>query len=1365
MAPTRITPDGSQVSDIKISPSYSASSQSPLLQHVLEHGVDARLASLAIADTSRKRPSPMPAPVVPFKRAKLTIPSNAGSSTGSLSNGVAPASPSLPPPSAIGSPNIQELPPSQQLPPLTTPVHTRMNSVASNFSATSSTSSTRQARARPGTSVWNQAYPNKHIHLRQLQDIVSRIPNLSTSSGEHTVDELLLDPDHTLFLHVFVACLMHAFYRPADPNRTIWLLMDRTQDPSLWRPKPGLDQPPPTHILGLINLTEDEFTILIWGTCELVDDNQLDIRLTFYDSQAKLRSKELMRPFLETVSEIIRFSIPEEYEIIQQPTVQSAWTEDFLDMSQQQLSMVFCQMISTVVHELPFDRQALKQAPPVRPVWPVDSVEAQIRALLGQVADGRLRVQDLMTAESGVPECICLHGDPLESEGLVVPDPPLEMDDPQSIPLDDLLTRTEAWVNQRASLESMGHADWYVRVSNDVRYQTATPSNLSVMGTPAPRAGTSPARELASNDANMDQQNLIESTHALMLSHHGYEHPARVAYWHQLKQSSPGIECISLITTHLWLSSLLASPSQSVFYIDPQLATELIQCDDEDLLELDKNLLGLFDRQKLWEHMGSTLNILALIHLQDLYEPNPGELSWVLMDMKVEHARVTSMNVVLSPCTTYNKNRFAWLASRLIGAIRCILPGRSLVAHSSKPFTQESVVLVMMAYLLGKMLCQVVDSVDIHMMCQAICFYYDHALRSRDVDLSFPWRGLTDMDGNLLTQEILDEVRKKRFMLASNREPSPFEMFPRHRSFAATLATPGPSEPFFLELSQTHSSHSEGILMGTSGRIGLMWRNIPRESEMEDWYHTFLTSLRIIRSQLPYQWQHAVERTIEALPTSYKMASTQANCGGGTRTFVSHRIEPVILNLVFKIMREIINITPQLAKYRDYFFHLCGINLKLATMNIHGREDENPINYAFRTYGFIDWYAQNPHDIIADVGLTANAHRPSMPDELRRSTLLFRFGPMRELLRPAYQMPHQDRYCLSHVISGGRAVPRATVRSKAAVAKVQFYKKDMVLTHRHRDKSIGANFTVAESLQMGNREKFPSEMKAFQDVMAGADTYGVRLEIRLSAWGANRYMKMDPRDILDRLLSANSIICYSTRTVVDFKVTLNKGWSAIIQRQCQLPLVSRKTPEVVLLTSVLAYWLKSLVKRPDEMSATREMVEDLQLTEMAERHGLPFLRSNALDLNGPRISYVVNAETFKILSFSNVITPGGNRIKGSKAIRVIAPPPNALQSPPSSPPRAQEPVTLWPQTSEDFLKALVNVYLPQALWSQFPKNRLRLGNQSNALRKKPLKLRLWSEIVDHLNPTKVIQGKFMEKSWHLIGCFPPIGPPLRMEVN
>jgi hypothetical protein len=303
-----------------------------------------------------------------------------------------------------------------------------------------------------------------------------------------------------------------------------------------------------------------------------------------------------------------------------------------------------------------------------------------------------------------------------------------------------------------------------------------------------------------------------------------------------------------------------------------------------------------------------------------------------------------------------------------------------------------------------------------------------------------------------------------------------------------------------------------------------LWRNIPLEQEMQDWYHAFLTALRAASAAMPDEWQHAVEKTIEALPSSYHSAAVHATAGGGGRSFVGHRIEPQILNAVFPILRCIINTRPEFASYRGYFFHLCGINLKLATQSIHGRESDNPLNYAFRIYGFINWCEQNPNDIVVDVGLALNLHRGSLPEELQKSTLLIRHDPLRELLRPGFQQPQRDRYCHSFVISGLRAKPLAKNRSEAGVLKIQAYHKDMVLTYRHRDKSIGANFTADEALGLGNRTKFLSEINGFQQVIEEAGSYGVRFEWRLTAWAANRMMLFDTRDILDRLFDSGAIV-------------------------------------------------------------------------------------------------------------------------------------------------------------------------------------------------------------------------------------------------
>jgi hypothetical protein len=177
---------------------------------------------------------------------------------------------------------------------------------------------------------------------------------------------------------------------------------------------------------------------------------------------------------------------------------------------------------------------------------------------------------------------------------------------------------------------------------------------------------------------------------------------------------------------------------------------------------------------------------------------------------------------------------------------------------------------------------------------------------------------------------------------------------------------------------------------------------------------------------------------------------------------------------------------------------------------------------------------------------------------------------------------------------------------------------------------------------------------------------------------------------------------------------------------------------------VLAYWLKSLVKRPDEQSATKQMVEDLQLTETAKSRGFPFLKSEALDQNGLKLSYVIDAQTFKILELSKLIVP--IRSQRSDAPGSSAPAQVEQQlSLPSDLAAAPSSDSLWSPESEKLVRRLINVHLPQALWTAFPNDRLLVtANGLNRLQKRPFKKQSWAQIVDVMSTTKLIPGKFYE---------------------
>lgn len=219
-------------------------------------------------------------------------------------------------------------------------------------------------------------------------------------------------------------------------------------------------------------------------------------------------------------------------------------------------------------------------------------------------------------------------------------------------------------------------------------------------------------------------------------------------------------------------------------------------------------------------------------------------------------------------------------------------------------------------------------------------------------------------------------------------------------------------------------------------------------------------------------------------------------------------------------------------------------------------------------------------------------------------------------------------------------------------------------------------------------------------------------------------------------------VCYSTATVAAFKSILYRGWSAIIAKQRQLAPATRKSPEVVLLASVLAYWIKSLIKRPDNMGASTQMAQRLHLAKNAQKYGIPCLRTASLDEDGLRISYVVEAARFSILALSGltVEAPGA---EDNNAFRAI-PLPEPLQSPPPSPPRPTPAGQLWSQSSEDFLETLIGVHLPRALWNHFVRDRLQGGSQALRLRKKPLQRKHWPSIVEPLNSLEEVKNKFSD---------------------
>ncbi|QRW06979.1 hypothetical protein RhiLY_05978 [Ceratobasidium sp. AG-Ba] len=1327
------------------------------------------------------------------------------------------------------------------------------------------------------------------------------------------------------FMLLFFNMLLHSVYRPQDWSKRILLLVDHEDEDSLRQLHANWNQEPPTHILGFTASSRGGYAALFRGVVDQVSSGVLDVHLTAYGCPPERCQGGDLMVAMSNVEDLIRRNLGDTYRLQRFIGYPALWPSQAVSWDVEAREGYFCQLISTVVHEHPFWQEVEWTKGVVHPIWPVYLVEEKLKLVLQQIHREDITLQAVLSGTGTIPDCVYLHGDRLEVYADPTGEPGEEIVD---------LDRQE-WPDQPNWDKEPNHVisgveDWetvrkfFKGSYNSVVFQAETPSST----------GSSLARSRESSTHTMKRENemytmLLEQSRGEFLSYRGHSPIARVAFWQQFRSSEPGLEAISFLTVHLWLSAMSAIPSGNVFYVDPVLANQLVQRSSEDVLPLAADDYScMWGRERLWPGMAEDAHVVTFMRLNGLIQAR--EDAWVMIDLHVLQGSPTRIEVLLPPCNGVDNEVLNSAIGTLVGRLNQVLPRPSVTRRTCtvqqsiktllmpRPLTEEMVWLAMIAHLCGLFLGQKVDSVDISVFRQNMCFYYNQALRGPTVDCALPWNGLMDKHGFLQTTESAPRVSQARLSLASNREPSPAEALPRRTSYSARLVSPGPSAPFFTELALPETQFPEDMLIGVSGRsvehleaciflgrypswpdsfpdrrtqvpdamslddycdlvhsVGgpeslagqklimmgehdnerlkldwlrdaahlelewlmasmdvdslslttqeapvfqqagsfypypnrstaistrnelkvlvdgsefemhtcpnfctmsfgannqfrllvffpriqekitdRMYRNFANQKEMSDWYYVILLALHDLEDDIPEEWRHALTKTIEALPLSYRAAEKLCCPKKAPRSFIGYRIEPYIMNLALERARKIIDDKPEYAMYRGYFFHLCGINLKLATQNIHGREDENPLNHVFRLNPFIDWYAQNPNNITVDVGLAVNLDRRMVPEELKRSTLLIRYWALRELMRPAYTQPQQDRYCHSYVISGLRSTPLASHRARSGMSKFQAYHKDMNAQYVRQDRSVGWNFTVAEALGLGHRTTFSDEMEGYRESIELAGCYGTRYEWRLSAWAANRLLLYEPQDILRRLFNAGVIVCHPTSTISNHKLIWNRGWASVLNRQRALSKRSRLSPEVQLLAAVLAYWLKGLVKRPDDMSSSRAMSNGLMLSSNAKDYGLPSLRIDVLHEDCLRVRHSVDANSFKIIKQNSVIRPGGLRVKSSRALSGDQ---RQVDSPPTTPACPSRMPAGPLSVSADFVLDMVNVQLPRAIWARFPEDRMSQGSIARNLRKGPLKLRHWSKVVEPLNEPLTVVNKFhtaLDKLFPQIGLRP-----------
>ncbi|KAG8689802.1 hypothetical protein FRC09_012252 [Ceratobasidium sp. 395] len=291
------------------------------------------------------------------------------------------------------------------------------------------------------------------------------------------------------------------------------------------------------------------------------------------------------------------------------------------------------------------------------------------------------------------------------------------------------------------------------------------------------------------------------------------------------------------------------------------------------------------------------------------------------------------------------------------------------------------------------------------------------------------------------------------------------------------------------------------------------------EQDFTQWYDDVVWQA-ICRMELlcPEQYRHAATCLRQLLPRSYQNAKLHATHGGLEAK--GYKILPELFNLLLHYIRMIVERNPRLFKFKDFFLHVWGTNLKAIGHEIW-RKDGNALLHVLKTFPIVDWSLQNPRDIVVDVGLEINLRQDLLPSDIDGLTLLWRLGALKELAAQAWRKAHVDAYMHSHAVGGISASPRSLVSSQFYY--VHAYMKDKVLTYRHRDSSIGTGFSPEDSLL--NSQRYVREISTLSQILKSSPgSFGVRVEWRCGVWAANQILLLDPVLWIQRFQLSNAVV-------------------------------------------------------------------------------------------------------------------------------------------------------------------------------------------------------------------------------------------------
>ncbi|KAG8721062.1 hypothetical protein FRC08_016035 [Ceratobasidium sp. 394] len=507
------------------------------------------------------------------------------------------------------------------------------------------------------------------------------------------------------------------------------------------------------------------------------------------------------------------------------------------------------------------------------------------------------------------------------------------------------------------------------------------------------------------------------------------------------------------------------------------------------------------------------------------------------------------------------------------------------------------------------------------------------------------------------------------------------------------------------------------------GQKGGRYVTMMSEQDYTEWWESvMLRSLFTLTKITEGSIQESCRRLWVEIPKTY--SSAKARCSAGQRTFTGFKVIPEVLNLALGFARRIVNREHSLTKYRDFFYHVWGINLKAVAEAIPERSGGDSVLHVLQLFPIVDWSVQNPLDVVLDVGLEIGVRSESLPLDVEDMTLLWNLDELKQLLASGWRKPRVDAYMHSHVVGGVAARPRAHIAP--LFYKFQAYMKEKVLTYIHRDHSIGVGFSPQDGLLGSKAYKTETTglLKAWED---GKGSYGVRLEWRVGLSAAAEILELDPELFKRRFLAAGAIVGIPTSTIVRFKTIMLHCYDWVFRNMQRLPQRERESEPVALLASTLAYLMHGLVQRPDDMSSSRDMAKRLQLVSRAIRYGMASVPPDQLGQDFLRIRGVITAQQYPILDYIARKSPAGARLKTSllrQEAECFCP----------------EQGTGWSQGDQEWVERLVKITLAGWLWARMPVQDLATGVHPN-VHHGPFLLQGWQRAVDEGVHYSVRQSK------------------------